>query len=205
LDRPDIQLNMAALHMGAWLWAPGLGNKPAHGLTVNVIGLTQESRGTVTLGSSDPFAKPRIQTNLLTAASDVQRMIRGIRTARAIYAQPSLSDLVTGELAPGLDSTTDAELESALRSTGIPAEHPVGTCRMGTDPGAVVDPTLQVVGIEGLRVADASIMPRIVSGNTNAPTIMIAEKAADLIKNGSKRNNKQDRLVAEDRQPLRLV
>jgi choline dehydrogenase len=184
LDRPDIQINMAALHLGAWLWGPGFGKAPEHSLTVNVIGLAQDSRGTVTLASSDPFAHPRIQTNLLTAESDIQRMIRGIRIAREIYAQPALSDLVTGEMIPGPTVQTDAQLEAAMRQTAQPTEHPVGTCRMGTDADAVVDPELRVVGVDGLRVADASIMPRIPSGNTNVPTIMIGEKAADLIKNG---------------------
>jgi choline dehydrogenase len=182
LDRPDIQLNMAALHLGAWLWAPWISRRPEHGLTTNVIALTQESRGSVSLTSADPFLQPRIQLNLLTESADVRLMIRGMRIARDIYCQAPLSDLVISEITPGTASATDSELEAVLRAGCFTAEHPIGTCRMGADAHAVVDPQLRINGIDGLRVADASIMPTIVSGNTNAPTIMIAERAADLIK-----------------------
>jgi len=187
LDRPDIQFNLPALNLGSWLWAPWSPSRLQHGLSILVIGLRQDSVGTVSLRNADPYAPPCIQLNLLQEQSDIDRMRRGIRLAREIYAQPPLREVVIDELWPGRVRSSDADLEAALRERCITAEHPVGTCKMGTDTAAVVDPQLRVIGIEGLRVADASIMPTIVSGNTNAPVIMIAEKAADLIRIDSRR------------------
>jgi choline dehydrogenase-like flavoprotein len=182
LDRPDIQINMAALYLGSWLWWPLGPTKPRHGLSANLIALTQGSQGSVTLASADPFASPRIQLNLLTHPGDIKRMIDAIRIARHIYSQSPLNELVTGEDTPGESASTDAQLEEVIRRQCLTAEHPVGTCRMGAEASAVLDPDLRVRGISGLRVVDASIMPTNLAGNINAPTIMIAEKAADLIK-----------------------
>ncbi|MFV3126179.1 GMC family oxidoreductase [Niveispirillum sp. KHB5.9] len=184
LDRPDIQLGLPTLAMGSGIWTPWSRTKPPHGLSVGVIGLYQDSRGMVELRSSEPLAAPRIQLNLMTQAADIRRMIAGIRQTRAIYAQTPLAEILLKELSPGADTASDAELEAALRATCATAHHPVGTCRMGTDAGAVVDPALRVRGVERLRVADAAIMPTIVGGNTNVPAIMIGEKAADLIRFG---------------------
>jgi choline dehydrogenase len=108
-------------------------------------------------------------------------LIFGIRTCRKIAAQPALAPFVVEEIAPGVRFDSDLELADVVRANGVSNHHPVGTCRMGQEPGAVVDPRLRVYGIERLRVADASIMPSIIAGNTNAPTIMIGEKAAAMI------------------------
>jgi choline dehydrogenase len=144
--------------------------------------IREDSRGTVTLRSANPADPPRILFNLFTEPSDVRRMIRGIRAARAIYAREPLKSLLVGELVPGPQCVSDADLERFIRASGAITQHPVGTCRMGLDEQAVVDATLTVRGLAGLRVADASVMPNVPGGNTNAPTIMIAEKAADLIR-----------------------
>jgi choline dehydrogenase len=186
LDRPDMQLTCPAgseaARPGARVWFPLPRRAPAHGLAVAVSMVREDSRGTVTLRSANPADPPRILFNLFTEPSDVRRMIRGIRAARAIYAQEPLKSLLVRELVPGPECTSDADLERFIRSSGAITQHPVGTCRMGVDEGAVVDATLAVRGIAGLRVADASVMPNVPGGNTNAPTIMVAEKAADLIR-----------------------
>jgi choline dehydrogenase len=108
-------------------------------------------------------------------------MIAGIRMIRAISQQPALKALISAEIQPGLDVEDERSLEAFLRELGYPNLHPVGTCRMGSDPSAVVDAQLKVNGVRALRVVDASVMPRVVAGNTNAPTVMIAEKASDMI------------------------
>ena len=147
----------------------------------------QDSRGEVTLNSSDPFDPPKILLNLFKEQSDVDRMIRGIRAIRKIYNSEPLKSLIEDEISPGEEVQSDADLEALIRHTGAITLHPVGTCKMGldTDPMAVVDAELKVHGVEGLRVIDASIMPDVPGGNTNAPTIMIAEKAADMIRGRS--------------------
>ncbi len=149
--------------------------------------IKQDSRGEVTLHSKDPFAPPKIQLNLFKEQSDVDRMVRGIRAARKIYSQPPISQMHGPEMMPGEALQSDAELEKFVRETGAITLHPVGTCKMGleSDPMAVVDDQLRVRGVQGLRVIDASVMPNVPGGNTNAPTIMIAEKAADLIRGKS--------------------
>jgi choline dehydrogenase len=186
LDRPDMQLTCPAgseaARPGARVWYPLLKRAPAHGLAVAVSMIREDSRGTVTLRSANPADPPRILFNLFTEPSDVRRMIRGIRAARAIYAQEPLKSLLIAELVPGPQCVSDADLERFIRASGAITQHPVGTCRMGLDEAAVVDATLTVRGLAGLRVADASVMPNVPGGNTNAPTIMIAEKAADLIR-----------------------
>ncbi|HUN26242.1 MAG TPA: GMC family oxidoreductase N-terminal domain-containing protein [Steroidobacteraceae bacterium] len=186
LDRPDMQLTCpaggAAAEPGARIWYPLIAKPPAHGLAVAVSMIREESRGRVTLRSANPADPPRILFNLFSEPSDVARMIRGIRAARAIYAQEPLKSLIEREVAPGPEVQSDADLERYIRATGAITHHPVGTCRMGLDERAVVDAALRVRGIEALRVADASVMPNVPGGNTNAPTIMVAEKAADLIR-----------------------
>ncbi len=153
-----------------------------HGYSCHVCLLQPKSRGRVTLASADPTAAPRIDPNFLAEPEDLQRLVRGFKAMRTILSQPALSGYGGRELAASAAARSDDEIEAFIRAHADTIYHPVGSCRMG--PGAldVVDPQLRVHGMQGLRVVDASIMPRIVSGNTNAPTIMIAEKASDLIK-----------------------
>ncbi len=185
LDRPDMQLTCIAAGMSARdVWYPLIGKRPEHVIGVGVSMIRQDSRGVVSLRSNDPLDAPRIVFNLFEQRSDLERMVRGIRAARRIYAQQSLRGLVGDELVPGADVTSDAQLEAFVLKVGAITQHPVGTCKMGVDGDrtAVVDADLKVRGIEGLRVIDASIMPDVPAGNTNAPAIMIAEKGADLIR-----------------------
>jgi choline dehydrogenase len=135
----------------------------------------------VSLRSADPKAPPRIQLNLLQAEEDRRGLRDIIRFVRRFFATQPAASLVCAEQFPGRAIDSDADIDSHLRKTIGTAMHPTSTCAMGTGPEAVVDGQLRVRGIEGLRIADASVMPDIVGGNTNAPTIMIAEKAADLI------------------------
>ncbi len=140
-----------------------------------------ESRGWVRIRSRDARAAPAIQPNYLSTDYDRRIMLAGARLARRLVATPSLSPYVLEEYRPGAGVESDAQILEAIRSTGSSGYHPVGTCRIGADEGAVVDAALRVRGVEGLRVVDASVMPLLVSGNTNAATFMIAEKAADLM------------------------
>ena len=140
------------------------------------------SRGTVRLASNDPKVSPLIDPNYWADPYDKEMSLRGLRLARQIMRQPALKPYVQREIIPGPDLATDDELIAYGCANAKTDHHPVGTCKMGIDDAAVVTPDLKLRGIEGLRVCDASIMPRITTGNTNAPTIMIAEKAADLIR-----------------------
>ena len=141
--------------------------------------------GSISLRSSDPKDTPMFRMNFLQSEADVQKLVVGIKLLRNVFAASPLDEFRGQEIAPGADKQSDAALEAYVRDTCSTVWHPVGTCKMGTDPMAVVDSELKVHGIEGLRVVDASIMPTITTGNTNAPTIMIGEKAADLIKASS--------------------
>ena len=140
-----------------------------------------ESRGELTLRSPDPWDVPRLAPNYFSAERDRRVAVEGLKLARRMAASPGLRDFVIAEHLPGSEAATDAQILDYLIDNGGCVSHQVGTCKMGTDVMAVVDPHLKVQGIEGLRVADASVMPTLISGNTNAPTIMIAEKAADMI------------------------
>jgi choline dehydrogenase len=182
LDRPDMQLTCPAGGAGAGLWLSFFGKSPQHALAIAVSMIREESRGSVTLRSSNPADPPRILFNLFKEPSDVERMIRGIRMARQIYASEPLKSLIIRETLPGPAVQSDEDLEKFIRGTGAITQHPVGTCRMGTDRDAVVDAELKVRGLEGLRVADASVMPNVPGGNTNVPVMMVAEKASDLIR-----------------------
>lgn len=175
---PDIQLHLG---LGSGIEA-GVAAMPDGGVTLNSAYLRPRSRGTVRLASSDPFAAPLIDPNYWADPFDREMSIRGLKLAREIMRQDALRPFVKAERLPGPDVQTEKDyFEYACRHSKTD-HHPAGTCRMGVDPDAVVDPELRFNGIEGLRVADASIMPTLVSSNTNAPTIMIAEKAADMIR-----------------------
>lgn len=156
---------------------------PADGYTVDVVLLHPQSSGSVGLRSADPLDDPKIDLGLLSSDADLATLRDAVAMARKIAAQPALAPYTSGEFKPGPEVRTDADLNQWLRASAQTIFHPTGTCRMGRadDPNAVVDETLRVRGIAGLRVVDASVMPEIVSGNTNAPTIMIAEKGADMI------------------------
>jgi len=153
-----------------------------HGYSCHVCLLRPRSRGTLTLRSADPLAAPRIDPNFLGDADDVQRLMRGFNVMRRILEQPALAGHRGRELATSGLACDDAAIEAFIRGHADTIYHPVGTCRMGSDAQAVVDARLRVHGIAGLRVVDASVMPSIVGGNTNAPVIMIGEKAADLVR-----------------------
>ena len=188
LIAPDVQLHfMPALEKTANLHFPNPFRRAAaveavHGLAIRVGPLVAESRGAITLRSADPAEPPRIQPNYLERDADRKTMIAGVRIVRDIMGQPALAAYRGRELAPGEDVRTDEVIAAWLRSAAMTTFHPVGTCKMGIDPMAVVDARLKVHGIEGLRIADASVMPVITSGNTNAPAIMIGEKAAEFLR-----------------------
>jgi choline dehydrogenase-like flavoprotein len=175
---PDIQFHLG---LGSGIEA-GVAAMPQGGVTLNSAFLRPQSRGTVRLASADPKAAPLIDPNYWEAAYDREMSIKGLKLAQEIMRQPALKPFVLAERLPGPQVRTDQDyFDYAVRNAKTD-HHPAGTCRMGADAEAVVDPTLRFNGIDALRVVDASIMPTVVSSNTNAATIMIAEKAADLIK-----------------------
>ena len=180
LERPDLQMNISA-------WSTidrtrdGIISHPFPAFAISPVHLRPEGRGTVRLKSPDPLAPPEIRFNFLRSDYDMQAVITGIRVARKIASQQALKGLVVEEVLPGPAVMTDEQLADEVRLRGVSNLHPVGSCGMGHGPNAVVDPRLRVHGIGGLRVVDASIMPSIIAGNTNAPTIMIGEKASDMI------------------------
>jgi choline dehydrogenase len=180
LDRPDIQLNFSV-----WSFADrnraGVAPHPFPGFTISAVHLRPDARGTVRLKSPDPLAAPSIRFNFLRTSYDLEALTAGMRLARRITEQRALAPYVAEEILPGRHVVSDADFEAVIRRNGISNLHPVGTCHMGVDPASVCDPRLRVNGVAGLRVVDASVMPSVPAGNTNAPTIMIAEKAADMI------------------------
>lgn len=177
VDRPDIQFHMQPLSADK----PGQGAHPFSAFTSSVCQLRPFSRGHIEIRSPDPLHYPAIHANYLSDERDHPVVIGGIKVARRIAAAPSLASQIVSEFTPGPQYRSDAELLDAARQFSQSIYHPAGTCKMGRDPLAVVDDRLRVRGVARLRVVDASIMPELVSGNTNAPVIMIAEKAADMI------------------------
>ncbi|MGE3988945.1 GMC family oxidoreductase [Pseudorhodoplanes sp.] len=180
-SRPDVE--RPDLH---FIFTPMLHDRAeylprGHGFMVHVSALRPKSRGRIRLRSADLSDPPLLRPNLLSHEDDLQLLIEGLRVARRIIAAPALAPFRSGELSPGSAVETQVQLADYVRGTVATVFHPVGTCKMGVDSLAVVDPSLRVHGIGGLRVIDASVMPEIVSGNTNAPTVMIAEKGAALI------------------------
>ena len=174
---PDLQFHFAI----AKLVNHGRSTVLGHGYSCHVCLLRPFSRGSVRLASKDPMEAPLIDPNFLGERDDVERLVRGFKLMRTVLQQPALAALGGKEGPRSATVRNDFEIEQFIRDNADTVYHPVGSCRMGKGPMDVVDHELRVRGIQGLRVVDASIMPRIVSGNTNAPTIMIAEKAADLI------------------------
>ncbi len=180
LERPDIQINLLE-------WSTKERSRDRvtphefPGFTMTPVHLRPDGRGTVRLASADPFAPPAVLFDYLRTDYDIQAALAGIRLVRRIAEQPALRPYIVAEIVPGSAITSDADLLDYVRRTGVSNQHPTSSCAMGTGPNTVVDPRLRVHGIAGLRVADASIMPVAVGGNTNAPTIMIGEKAAAMI------------------------
>ncbi|MDZ8185315.1 MAG: GMC family oxidoreductase N-terminal domain-containing protein [Nostoc sp. ChiSLP02] len=174
---PDLQF-----FSGPILWTHPTYARSAPGFTATVCVTNPESRGSVSLGSAFPKDPPLIRMNYLQSESDLQKLLAGIKIMRQIFQSSVFDEFRGEEVAPGADNNSDETLLAYIRETCDSTYHPVGTCKMGTDPDSVVNPELKVHGVTGLRVVDASIMPTITTGNTNAPTIMIGEKAADLIK-----------------------
>jgi choline dehydrogenase len=181
LERPDIQLFFNSTRMDAKVWFPGITTPQKHMLEGYPSLNYPESRGEVRLRSADPRDPPRIWLNFLGTEQDRATARECIRLVRRIYNTPPLGSLIESETSPGTDVVSDADIDAFTRRTAEVGHHPVGTCAMGTGEMAVVDPQLRVRGLSGLRVVDASIMPTVPGGNTNGPTIMIAERAADLI------------------------
>ena len=178
LDRPDVQ----------FVFQPAARPRPSfplpigHGYAISPVSLYPQSRGSVTLQSADPHAAPAIDPALLSVEEDIQPLIRAIKLARRILAAPNFARYHGTEVAPGAAVQSDEGIADFIRGSSYTVHHQVGTCRMGEHPEAVVDSQLRLRGLEGLRVADAAVMPRLIGGNTNAVVIMIAEKAADLIR-----------------------
>jgi choline dehydrogenase len=176
-DTPNVQYHVQPLTLDAF----GEPLHPFPAFTASVCNLRPESRGTIHIKSPDPYDAPAIRPNYLSADRDKQVAADAVRLTRNIVAQPALQKYNPEEFKPGPELDTEAELVKASGDISTTIFHPIGTCKMGSDSMAVVDSRLRVHGVTGLRVADASVMPTITSGNTNSPTIMIAEKAADMI------------------------
>ena len=177
LDLPDIQMHF----VGSLLKDHGKSRPDSHAFSNHVCMLRPESRGYIALKSLDPSIQPIIQPNYFSTQKDRDTMIKGVKMSREIINQKAFDDYRGKEINPGNHIQTDQEIEEFIRGHAETIYHPVGTCKMGSDEFAVVDDHLRVRGVENLRVVDASVMPTLIGGNTNAPTIMIAEKAADYI------------------------
>jgi choline dehydrogenase len=194
LPRPDIkmqlhQLSMASSHYAdnrnAASLAERMGLDAYPGFSIGTYVLRPESRGSVHVRSAEASEPPQIHANYLSHDHDVTTMLAALRMIRRIAAQPALAQYIMRETRPGPAAQDDDALLEHVRATGQTSYHPIGTCRMGADAQAVVDASLRVHGIEGMRVCDASIMPTMVASNTNAPSIMIGEKASDLVLAGA--------------------
>lgn len=178
LDRPDVQLLFSPTRIDANIWFPGILPQPSHCFYTNVCQLRPHSRGEITLRSNNPNDKPKIKLNLLSDERDYISLIKGMQIARKLFATNPQNGLVSHETIPGAHVQSDDDFKAAIKELLSITHHPVGTCSMGNEEHSVVDENLKVRGIEGLRIADASIMPLMIGGNTNATSIMIGEKAA---------------------------
>jgi choline dehydrogenase len=183
LAAPDLQLLFTPASYAQGVFRQ-LEREP--GMTVAVCPVRPDSRGTIMAQSADPFQYPAIRPNYLSAPSDLRVLISGVEQTRKIFAQPAMAAYSVAETVPGPGIASDEQFADYARTAGTNVFHPVGTCKMGTDPMAVVDPRLRVIGLSGLRVIDASVMPCVTTGNTNAPTIMIGEKGAAMIKDDAR-------------------
>jgi choline dehydrogenase len=183
LPAPDLQFTFIPV----WALDHGLTRLKGHGFILVTLLLRPQSRGSISLRSSDPLDAPRIQPNYLTHEDDRAALLRGIHLVRQITDTPPLAKLRRTERLPGAEAQSEEELLTTIRAYAQNGDHPVGTVKMGQDPLAVVDARLRVHGLQGVRVVDASVMPTVPRGNTNIPTIMIAERAADLIKEDDQR------------------
>jgi choline dehydrogenase len=177
MDRPDLQIVFIPAHRNISKFPLPLG----HGYGMNIVALNPKSRGRVSLRSADPRMSPDIDPNFLAEPEDIEPLVEGFKMSRRILAAPSFDKLKGVEIAPGPQVQNREDIEAYIRDTAVTVFHPVGSCRMGSGADDVVDHELKVKGIEGLRVADASIFPKITRGNTNAPVIMVGEKAADMM------------------------
>ena len=182
LERPDLQIMVNPIRFDAEPWFPGIKASQEHVFWAGLVQLHPESRGWVQLKSADPRESAAITLNLMAEEADRAQMRRAFRVARRIYNTPPMADLLGEEKTPGIAVESDDELDAFIRATCYTAQHPTSTCAMGLGERSVVDSELRVIGVEGLRVADASVMPTVPGGNTNLPTIMVGEKAADLIR-----------------------
>jgi choline dehydrogenase-like flavoprotein len=178
-DVPDLQFHFLP-GVGAEAGVTGLSS--GVGATLNAYFVRPLSRGSLRLRSADPQDKPLLDPNYLAEPGDVAGSIDAVEVSREIMRQPAFTDVMKAEVEPGAKATSRADLEDYVRQNGRTGYHPVGTCRMGSDDMAVVSPDLRLRGLDGLRVCDSSVMPSIVGSNTNAPTVMIAERAADLVR-----------------------
>ena len=181
LEAPDLMLGWIPMLTEPSARGPRISRQS--GLILYAHAMRPESKGDVHIAAADPRKPPAINFNFLSSPPDAELTVRAVRIAREIMTAPAMTPLQMSEIAPGADRTTDDEILDWVRNAAETTYHPVGTCKMGSDPMAVVDAQLRVHGITGLRIADASIMPTLTSGNTNAPSIMIGEKAADMLLN----------------------
>ena len=192
--RPDLQLFVMPLSVDK----PGMPLHRYSGFTTSIWQCHPESRGSVQIATADPFADPRIRTNYLSSEKDQKVIVEGVRLVRELYRRPEFRQQWRREVVPGAEHQSDAEVLQAVRQMAGTVYHLVGTCRMGSDTRAVVDPELRVNGVDGLRVVDASVMPKITSANTNAATYMIAEKAVAMIRVGASATRHQISLSSSD-------
>lgn len=181
LDRPDLQIMSSPVRVDANIWFPGITKRTKDCFFNSICLLRPQSRGAVTLADANPRSAPRIALNLLQHPDDWERLKKGLAISRRIFAQGPMAQYLVEETIPGRGIDDDATLDAMKAELAGVVHHPVGSCAMGTGPQAVVDPQLRVRGIDGLRIADASIMPLLVGANTNAAAVMIGEKASDLV------------------------
>jgi choline dehydrogenase len=186
LDRPDIQVMANPIRFDARVWFPGFGKQQEHLFWAGVVALHPRSRGWVELKSRDARTLPAISLNLLSDPADLATLRAGMRAVRRIYRTQPQAGLTGPERTPGAAVESDPDLDAYIRQTAMLAMHPVGTCAMGKGENAVVDPELRVIGVDRLRVVDAAVMPTVPGANTNATTVMIGEKASDLIRGVAK-------------------
>ncbi|MBO9601973.1 MAG: choline dehydrogenase [Novosphingobium sp.] len=185
LDRPDLQIMVNPIRFDAQPWFPGIRKVQDHVFWAGVVQLHPESRGWVELKSNDPREVASVTLNILDTEGDREQMRRAFRTTRKIYNTAPMADYIVSERTPGAQCESDEDLDAFIRASCYVAQHPTSTCAMGMGERSVVDSELKVIGVEGLRVVDCSVMPTVPGGNTNLPVIMLAEKAADIVKGKS--------------------